>query len=197
MNYLAHLYLSGADSDLKIGNFIGDHIKGKTILTLPHGIRNGVLLHRKIDQFTDSHPTVLKSKERLRPEFRKYSPVIADIFYDHFLAVNWDSYSDVKLAKYAEAFYQLTKTYHNILPQRTLNMLPYMISNNWLVSYSTFEGIHKVLTGMAKRTAFESGMERAAEELRKNYEKYESEFLLFFKDLETYVHTESAALMSS
>ncbi len=195
MNFLAHLYLSGDDNDLKIGNFIGDHIKGKTINDLPSGIRQGVLLHRKIDQFTDSHPVVLQSKERLRPGFRKYAPVIADIYYDHFLAVNWNEFSRVGLVSYADDFYRLTSGYDHMLPQRTKVMLTYMISNNWLVSYASMEGIHKVLTGMSKRTSFESGMEKAAEELRANYTYYENEFRIFFKDLESYVLTERDALV--
>jgi len=187
MNFLAHLYLSGDDNDLKIGNFIADHIKGKTILDLPDGIRNGVLLHRKIDEFTDHHPVVLKSKERLRPRFRKYAPVIADIYYDHFLAVNWEKYSDVSLEKYAQDFYLLTKSYGNILPERTKYMLTHMIAHNWLVNYATLEGIRSVLTGMSRRTSFESGMENAEDELRENYKEYEKEFLIFFEDLKAYV----------
>lgn len=194
MNFLAHLYLSGDDNDLKIGNFIGDHIKGKTIQDLPYGIRQGVLLHRKIDHFTDTHPVVLQSKERLRPGFRKYAPVIADIYYDHFLAINWSEFSRVGLVSYADDFYRLTTAYNHMLPQRTKMMLNYMISNNWLVSYASLEGIHKVLTGMSKRTSFESGMEKAAEELMANYPHYENEFRIFFKDLESYVLSEREAL---
>ena len=194
MNYLAHLYLSGDDNDLKIGNFIADHIKGKSILELPAGIRQGVLLHRKIDEFTDQHLVVLKSKERLRPLFRKYSPVIADIFYDHFLAINWNTYSNQSLPGYAENFYKLTKQYSHVLPLRTKHMLTYMIANNWLVSYATFEGIHNVLTGMSHRTAFESGMEKATDELRKNYSYYENEFAVFFEELQAFVLEERKAL---
>ncbi|MDQ3050104.1 MAG: acyl carrier protein phosphodiesterase [Bacteroidota bacterium] len=194
MNFLAHLYLSGDDADLKIGNFIGDHIKGKTIHLLPSGVKNGVLLHRKIDTYTDQHPVVMQSKLRLRPEFRKYAPVIADIYYDHFLAVNWDRFSDISLQQYASDFYQLTNEYSHILPARTQHMLSYMVTHNWLVSYSTLEGIHKVLNGMSKRTSFNSGMEKAAGELQINYELYQSEFHNFFADLEKYVLEERKLL---
>jgi acyl carrier protein phosphodiesterase len=190
MNFLAHLYLSGDDNDLKFGNFIGDHVKGNMLLLLPGSIRNGVILHRKIDHYTDHHPVVLQSKERLRPLFRKYAPVITDIFYDHFLAKNWDDYSGVKLHQFADDFYKLTENYQEVMPSRTRYMLPYMISNNWLVSYAGLEGTHKALTGMSKRTSFDSGMERAVEELKTNYPLYEKEFRIFFSDLESYVQSE-------
>jgi len=187
MNFLAHLYLSGDNDELKIGNFIGDHVKGNQINLLPDGIRKGVLLHRKIDFFTDQHPVVMKSKERLRPRFRKYAPVVADIFYDHFLAAGWNRYSSISLEKFSEDFFVLVKTYSDFLPDRTKKMLPYMIVNNWLVSYATLYGIHNVFKGMAQRTAFVSGMENAVEELKLNYESYENEFRIFFTDLEQYV----------
>ncbi len=195
MNFLAHLYLSGDDADLKIGNFIGDHIKGKTIHLLPAQIKNGVLLHRKIDAFTDQHPVVMQTKLRLRPEFHKYAPVIADIYYDHFLAVNWDRFSEISLHQYASEFYRLTDEYTHILPARTQNMLHYMITHNWLVSYATLEGIDKVLNGMSKRTSFNSGMEKAAIALQDNYQLYESEFHEFFAALEQFVLDERKLLI--
>lgn len=195
MNFLAHLYLSGDDADLKIGNFIGDHIKGKTINLLPAQIKNGVLLHRKIDAFTDQHAVVMRTKLRLRPEFHKYAPVIADIYYDHFLAVNWERFSEISLHQYASDFYKLTDEYSHMLPARTQNMLHYMIAHNWLVSYSTLEGIGKVLNGMSKRTSFNSGMEKAAIALQDNYELYESEFHEFFSELQHYVLDERKLLI--
>ena len=187
MNCLAHLYLSGEDPDLKMGNFMADHIKGKAINDLPESVRKGVILHRKIDQFTDNHPVVELSKISLRPQFRKYAPVITDIFYDHFLAKNWNQYASVSLPIYAEEFYKLSSYYTAIMPQRTTHMLRYMIANNWLVSYGTLDGIHSVLTGMSKRTAFHSGMEHAAEFLQGRYPEFEEEFSLFFEELTKYV----------
>jgi len=190
MNCLAHLYLSGDDPDLKIGNFIADHVKGKAMNGFPPAIRDGIILHRKIDFYTDTHPVVLRSKERLRPVFRKYSPVIVDIFYDHFLAANWKNYSDTDLKVYAQEFYKLTEKYDDIMPAKTRHMLTYMISGNWLVGYATTEGINRVLGGMSRRTAFESGMENAAAELVQNYQDYKVEFEEFFVDLRNYVQTE-------
>ena len=106
MNFLAHLYLSGEEEPVLLGNFMADFVKGnpearlRTILPpevvasgiFPELIR-GIQLHRHIDHFTDTHPIVERTKARLRPEFRKYAGVISDMFYDHFLAAEWTAYS--------------------------------------------------------------------------------------------------------
>src|SRR5437870_13401328 len=106
MNFLAHLYLSGDDNEVKVGNFIGDFVQGKD-LELRYGkrIAKGILLHREIDFFTDHHPVVKQSKDRLRPNYRHYAGVIVDIFYDHFLASKWNSHSVKLLPHYAEECY--------------------------------------------------------------------------------------------
>lgn len=190
MNCLAHLYLSGDNPDLKIGNFMADHVKGRAVESYPDEIRKGILLHRKIDHFTDHHPVVQQSKISLRSRFHKYSPVITDVFYDHFLAKNWNQYHDVPLEEYADDFYRMAATYNAVMPLRTQNMLHYMSLHNWLVSYASVDGIHNVLTGMSRRTAFESGMEHAAVALRERYTDFEKEFTEFFEELKWFVKEE-------
>jgi acyl carrier protein phosphodiesterase len=186
MNFLAHIYLSGNDEEIKIGNFIADHIKGSAINLLPEKVKRGVKLHRMIDAFTDSHPIVAESKSRLYPEFKKYAPVITDIYYDHFLASRWLDYSEEPLPSYAEKFYEMATGYLEIFPERTKQMFTYMQANNWLVTYATTEGIDRVLTGMSRRTPFASNMENAAAELEKNYSQYENEFKPFFEELKKF-----------
>ena len=94
MNFLAHIYLSGDDPELKIGNFIADAVKGKKYTTYPQKIQEGIILHRKIDSFTDAHPIVKKSASRLFSKYGHYNSVIVDILYDHFLAKNWKAHED-------------------------------------------------------------------------------------------------------
>lgn len=190
MNFLAHLYLSGDNKPLRIGNFIADHVKGKSIERLSSEIIQGVLLHRKIDHFTDHHPVVEKTRILLRPYFHKYAGVVADVYFDHFLALKWDDFSNQKLETYSSEFYKETEKYSQWLPERTIQMLPFMISNNWLLSYASVNGIGKVLGGMARRTPFESGMEKGAEVLTLNYSQLESDFNTFFPQLEDYVKKE-------
>ncbi len=187
MNYLAHLYLSGNNHDIMIGNFIADHVKGKQIELFDDEIVKGIKLHRMIDEFTDSHKVVEQSKIRLRSEFGKYSPVIVDVFYDHYLAINWEEYHHEELSVYANNFYSLLNDNHHRLPLRTQQMIEYMIPQNWLVNYKTIEGINKTLTGMSKRTKFESRMDEAAIYLDRYYADFEQEFNEYFEELRRYV----------
>ena len=187
MNFLAHLYLSGDNDKIKLGNFIGDFVKGKD-LTERFGkeIAKGIALHREIDWFTDHHETVKESKVRLREKYRHYSGVIVDIFYDHFLAKHWSDYSEEFLPDYAERCYSMIQAHDPILPQDVKFMMPYMMKGNWLVNYAKLEGIHRALSGMARRARFDSKMDEAIEDLRKNYTEFESEFNVFFPQLKTF-----------
>src|SRR5882757_7102043 len=109
MNFLAHLYLSGNNEEILMGNFIGDHVKGNQLNSYPAKMRQGILLHRYIDTFTDSHFIMMQSKDRIRAYYRKYTPVITDVYYDHFLAANWKNYSDESLEEFAARIYRLLK----------------------------------------------------------------------------------------
>jgi acyl carrier protein phosphodiesterase len=190
MNFLSHLYLSGESDELLIGNFIADAVKGSDHRNYPPGIQEGILLHRKIDTFTDTHPVVAQSKERLRSNYRKYASVIVDIYYDHFLALHWDKYSDEPLDRYASKIYRLMQENHHLLPEKSANFTKYMIRYNILEAYARLDGIDRVLKGMAGRATFESRMEHAIHDLRKHYPLFEKEFSLFFPELREFVNTQ-------
>ncbi|TXE15215.1 DUF479 domain-containing protein [Seonamhaeicola algicola] len=183
MNYLAHIYLSGNNTLIQIGNFMADSIKGKKYTTYPKEIQIGILLHRQIDFFTDTHKTVKTSKKKLQKKYGLYSGIIVDILYDHFLAKNWSNYSNTPLDVYTTKFYNNLNKHYELLPSRIKNMMPYLITDNWLLSYQTTNGIAKVLNGMNKRTKNRAKMNEAIIELNLFYAEFEVEFTLFFKEL--------------
>ena len=168
---------------MMIGNFIADSVKGSQMNSFSARVQQGIRLHRLIDTYTDNHPITLLSKERLRERYGKYAPVIADIFYDHFLAAHWTEYSKLGLRTYAEQTYKFLEGHYDMFPLRTQQFFNYMVKYDILVSYGKIEGIEKVMQGMSRRARFESGMETAAEELLKNYEDYKLEFKTFFPEL--------------
>lgn len=187
MNFLAHLYLSGDDHKIMVGNFIGDFVKGRNALKqFEPRIIKGIELHRAIDEFTDSHPIVTVSKNRLRPKYRHYSGVIVDVFYDHFLARNWNTYHVDLLPDFANKAYEIIQSFDPILPIEVKYMMPYMIKGNWLVNYSQTEGIHRALSGMSRRTPYESKMDEAVADLENHYEAFKTEFDDFFPQLDSF-----------
>ena len=183
MNYLAHIYLSGDNDQIAIGNFISDSVRGNKYKTFPIEIQKGILLHREIDTFTDAHKIFRKSTKRLHKNYSHYSGVIVDIYYDHFLAKNWDKYSDVPLEQYTLRFYDVLNDDFDVLPERVQKLMPYLINDNWLLSYSTIQGIPRVLNGMNKRTKNISKMDLAVNDLQEYYTEFENEFTLFFDEL--------------
>lgn len=187
MNFLAHAYLSGTDEKLLIGNFIGDFIKGKQFNEYDEGIQKGILLHREIDRFTDTHKVVSHSKSILKDKYRHYSGVIVDIYYDHYLAKNWSDYHELDLLSFTHKIYETLLVHKHVLPHRVEHMLTYMIPGNWLYNYSFLEGIQKVMNGMSNRTKFDSGMEHAVKDLEEHYEDFQNDFVTFFPDLIDFV----------
>lgn len=163
---------------------MGDFIKASEVEALPAEIKKGVMLHRFIDEYTDNHQEVLKSKELVRPYFKKYSPVVIDIFYDHFLALNWEKYHSDKLEDFAKKVYDLLESNIDLLPKKSLRFLQYLTQNNMLVNYKSIDGMEKVFQGMSYRASFNSGMEKAHVILQKHFVELESHFNSFFPDLD-------------
>jgi acyl carrier protein phosphodiesterase len=189
VNFLAHAYLSGGIKDLIIGNFIADSVKGKDYNLYREGIVKGILLHRKIDSFTDQHPIVFQTKTILRPYFGKYSSVVSDIYFDHFLALYWNEFSSEPLIDFTESVYRIIKEELLDLPKEVQFFFPYMERNNWLYNYQTFYGLERVFEGMSRRAKFDSNMEKGVYVLQENYGFFEEKFRQFFPLLNEYVQS--------
>lgn len=194
MNFLAHIYLSGDDELIRIGNFMADGIRGHDYLQYHPNIQKGVILHRAIDTFTDAHPIFRKSKHRLHDKYGHYSGVIIDIFYDHFLAKNWSVYSNDSLENVARVFYESLQSNYAVLTERTKGMMPYMIARNWLVSYATLDGLAMILFQMDHRTKNRVDMHLSINELKEFYHEFEEEFTAFFEELRAHCQQKLAAL---
>jgi len=190
MNFLSHLYLAGNNEGLIIGNFIADSVKGSAYNNFSKEIQQGIILHRKIDSFTDAHPIVEQSKQRLREKYKKYSSVIVDIYYDHYLAINWKEYSEIELEIFVQNIYSIIKNNHSVLPEKSVRFTKYMLEHNILFWYSKLEGIERVLYGMSRRATFESNMEHAIHDLTEHFVLFENEFKIFFPELKEYVGKE-------
>ncbi len=190
MNFLSHLYLSGTSEGLLLGNFIADSVKGSDYKNYAPEIQQGIILHRQIDTFTDTHLIVEESKKRLREKYHKYAAVIVDIYYDHFLAKNWSNYSNIPLHDYAQNVYRLIEKNKDILPEKSQHFTKYMVHYNILEAYSRLEGIDQVLKGMASRATFVSNMEHSIRELEEHYDLFAEEFRLFFPELQQFVNTQ-------
>lgn len=183
MNFLAHIYLSGESEEIKLGNFIGDFVKGRQFLMYPENVSKGILLHRQIDSFTDTHPIVRECIIKLRPGFGKYSGIVVDLFLDHLLAVNWHHYSFEKLSIFTKRFHAVLLSNFFQLPSQVKMFLPFLIQNKRLQSYSSFEGIEKTLSIMVQHTSLPSETKYAMNILESEYLFFNNAFNQFFPEI--------------
>lgn len=187
MNFLAHAYLSFAQPKLMVGNFIADFVKGNDYLLYPEDIKQGILIHREIDYYTDTHTQVLISKRRLQPRYRHYAGVIVDMYYDHFLATNFHQFHQLPLPEFTQQVYQTMEAHVEVLPEKAIFILGHMSRGDWLLSYAQIGGIEQALAGISRRTKFKSDMEYAGQELRLFYQEFQYDFMAFFPEIIQFV----------
>lgn len=155
MNYLGHAYLSFGDAEILTGNMIGDHVKGRLALDqFPEGIRKGIELHRKIDEYTDKHPATMRAKVWFRERYGLYSGAIIDTLFDHYLANDPKLFpSDAALKTFTENAYAQLDTQAAHFPAGFANYFPHMKEYNWLYNYRTLQGVQRSLNGLERRAA--------------------------------------------
>jgi acyl carrier protein phosphodiesterase len=187
MNVLAHIYLSGDSDKIIIGNYIGDYVKGRDYLKYPEPVRRGIILHRHIDDFTDRHPVVHRSKIHFTRKYHRYAGVVIDILYDHFLCREWDFFSRRPLESVTYNFYRAMVNNFDILPENVKASFPFFIINNWIETYQTTSGIRNVLRTMSKRTSLPAETRYAMKMLKRNYYSLHDDFMEFFPELIAYV----------
>ncbi len=183
MNYLAHAFLSNNNKELLVGNFIADHLRGNQLANFPPGIVEGVKLHRKIDQFTDEHPLFRKSKRVFYPDFEKHSGILVDIYFDYFLAKDFEKHSTVALRPFTENVYTVYNEHLVYLPENSARFLSYAIKNNIYEAYANLDGIAQVLFHLSQRIRHGVELHKSLDLLKTNEMEMQTNFDAFFNDL--------------
>lgn len=183
MNFLAHTYLSGNNEEIIVGNFMGDYVKGRNYVFFPEQVKKGILIHRDIDTFTDMHLITRRSKQLVASRYSKYAGIIIDIFYDHFLASLWDNYSTLPLNDFVNRTYDLLKRNYQVLPDAIKKWFPTFLENNWMMAYTTVDGIELVLERMAANTSLPNHAAYAVEVLSQQYARLRDDFIEFFPQI--------------
>lgn len=187
MNYLAHLLLSSHSPEMLVGGLLGDFVKGTLAGRSDTAITQGILLHRKIDRFTDNHEILGRSRSLISRQRRRFAGIVVDVSYDHFLARHWQSYATVPLADFAQETYRILTEHQSQLPEKLQRILPRMTRDDWLGSYVELDAIDAVLNGIGRRLRRPNPLSNAIEEIEENYAILEMHFRCFFPDLVRYV----------
>jgi acyl carrier protein phosphodiesterase len=186
MNYLMHLFLSGSDPEILVGNMMGDFVKGRLDDRFSPGIRRGLEIHRKIDSFAAGNEYFLRSKHCIDPCFGHFRAVLVDIFYDHFLARYWEKFSPVNFEEFIRSSHQTLSRYEAQLPPLLLDLLPRMFSRHWLIAYRETAGIETALRRMSQRVIRANPLAEGAVELSKKRDLLLSDFQGFLPEVCAY-----------
>jgi acyl carrier protein phosphodiesterase len=186
MNFLAHAYLSFGNKEVLVGNMISDFVKGKAQYDFIENIRKGIVLHRLIDDYTDTHQVIKKAKEYFRPSYRLYSGPIIDILMDHFLASDPVQFKAGELKTFTQSVYQTLNQYSSHLPLRFVPAFTYMQSEDWLFNYQYKEGIAKSIRGLVRRSSFLEDSATAIKIFHEHYVALTDCYNQYFEDVKIY-----------
>jgi len=178
MNILFHMFLSGNDPELLVGNFMGDFVKGPLSDAYQPRIRQGLLLHRKIDSFAQNDPDFQASRLRLPSRYGLYRGILVDLFYDHFLADNWQRWSKSRLPEYLLWAREAIEKHQPIMSKQLQGFIP-VIFDELLPSYSSISGIESALQRMSRRVKRVNPLAEGGRELAHHYQELKADFERF------------------
>jgi acyl carrier protein phosphodiesterase len=191
LNWLAHVFLSEPDVEFQLGNLLADVVRGQQRDAMSTQFVRGAACHKAIDAFTDAHPVVKRSRSRIGSEHRRFSGVLMDVFYDYFLARNWQRYSPVALSEYTANFYAGAQAHIAGLPDDARTMLERIIRYDLLGSYVRVDGVERALQRISSyltaRWHRQFALDQGVRDLLAHEAALASDFDEFFPTLQAHV----------
>ena len=187
MNYLAHLYFSGKNEEILLGNFIADFLKNRDLHRYGPGVLKGIYLHREIDAFTDQHPIFKNGNKRLHKIHRKYAGVVNDILYDHLLFLNWGQITDEHFTDFETRIYDSLTNHLSLVPKKKQHVVASMIDQKWLRQYTTIQGMRDVFRRMQHRVPKDANFTDAMDTFLASKAFFLRDFDQFFPDCDAFV----------
>lgn len=188
MNYLAHIFLAAPREQAMLGALLGDFVKPSASARYSDEIEAEILMHRRIDAYTDSHAAVREAKDRFRPETRRYAGILLDVFYDHLLIKDWNRYSVTPIDEFIARFYATLQSHRSLLPPKLAGMAPAMIAQDWLGSYKDFAGVEHAACRISGRLSKNGQhLREGLQDLRDNRAFFAEGFRAFFSQLIAFV----------
>lgn len=195
MNYLAHFHLSYGDRELLLGALLGDFVKGPLGGSFESGIERGILLHRKIDAFTDSHPALRTACRNFQPGYRRYGGILLDIVFDHFLSHHWQRFHPLPLQSFSDEIYGLLSDSHQ-LQDAARRQADRLIRYNVLAGFGDWNTVEGALLRVSDKLVRDNPLAGATAELERHYTDLERLFIDFYPQLMEYVQTTRSQLES-
>lgn len=198
MNYLAHAYLSFNNKHLLLGNMCSDFIKGKKKFDYSLPMQQGIMLHRAIDEFTDTHPSTTKAKIFFKPFVGLYAGAFVDVVYDHFLAIDKNEFiNNEALLNFTHNTYNILQENIYQLPEKFQIIFPYMQQQNWLYNYQFKWGVEKSFEGLTRRAKYLSFWAEAFSAFINNYQALQNCYTNFFSEIKYFANQKMQELLKA
>lgn len=184
MNYLAHLSLAQPSVSSKVGNVLGDFMRGVDVSVLSVPVRQGLDNHRLVDRFTDSHEWVVAQRREFSPARRRFAGVALDVLFDHFLWRHWAAFYSPSRGQTIEQHYQHLLAGDALMPEAMRVRIQRMVEHDLLNRYAQLEQVGQALDMIAARIRFANDFAGIVEEIAPRYEALERGFLAFYPQLQ-------------
>ncbi len=187
MNFLAHSLFADSRPPVIVGQFCGDFMRGGSLEQFPEAVREGIVLHRQIDSYTDAHPVNLEARRLFQAPFRRFAGILTDVVYDHYLARNWATYSELPLREHVDQVYQALDSHFELLPLDLQRFARFVIDKDILASYLEFDAVERALSRISRRSERFLVLEEAGAVLLEHDQPLSDCFARFFPDLQAQV----------
>ena len=194
LNHLAHALLAGTDSDMLLGGMLGDFWRGAPDPSWRVGVTRGVILHRKIDVYTDRHEAVVAARNRFEAPYRRYAGILLDVYFDHVLARDALRESSDAMMSLSMRMLDLLDANRDWLPDDLNRFARYFRLAGLFASYAERATIENVLTGIGRRLKRDNPLATAGAILWENQTALDASFARFFPDLVRYAAEQRAAI---
>lgn len=180
---LLKFYLAGDSCEFQVGALLEDYLNDANRHLYPKAIIEGYQHQQYISSIFVQHPAYLKSEKLLDDKLRQSADKIIPLFYDHFLRMSWDEFSNQTF----EAFYQnLTLNLNNnqnYWPDKHSRLLNIINHENWYDTLQTIVGTHQIMKEQTKRSTFYSSLEYSIHSLVDHYAEHRDHFFEMLPDL--------------
>lgn len=184
MNYFAHLTLARPSPESKVGNLLGDFMRGVRAENLPEPVRRGLENHRLVDRITDGDPRVMASRRLFSPQRRRFSGVALDVLFDHFLIRHWTRFHHRPLPAVIAADYQWLRDGEPLMPEPMRQTVLRMVEYDWISQYRELDNVGRALDRIATRIRFANRFQGALEDIAEHYDHFERVFLDLYPRLQ-------------
>jgi acyl carrier protein phosphodiesterase len=184
MEILLNAYFTNPDPEAMVGSFLGSGYVNNHEHTFSSPIERGQAIGHSINDFIDNHPVCQQSIQLLSPKARKYGRTILKLYYDHFLARNWQQHSDIPYDQFCHEIVEVLKSHNHLFPYKPKRVVNRVIRKNLVSTLPTINGLNEYIREMTRYNSYNSSILESIGDLVKNYNSFSKDFDLIFPEME-------------